>query len=450
MEALGEAGAARRRGAKPAIGRGEARMRAFAYLTGATIGLIDGVLAVHIWSLGFTWQVAILIASLSLPCLLSALAVPRVSAHVGRRVPSCVGAACLAVGSIVIASAVALAPGEPTAGLFSLVAFALGYALLGLGYGVLWSLLPLIAHELSLRGHERLVPRANSLLGVGGGLGIVLGLLHGGGPQLPAVALVALALSLLVVASLLPESPSWYAAKGRDVDAFCALRALHGELEACVEIDHVRLDAEMEREQKPLRLRDLAIPQVRSTLLTAVALVCVQEAPLVVAIVAFTPALLSGVGAPGWELFVFAGWITVVALASLAAVSRARSHRFLRAVLGAVGAVLSSMVGVAVFSATGAIGPVAMLVVALLMTAAQRIWIYPACHGAIDPRIPPWLVSWHRRSVITLNVVARTAALMVGGLTVFMPGGSALVVYFLLQCVALVLLLVRLPRELAG
>lgn len=211
----------------------------------------------------------------------------------------------------------------------------------------------------------------------------------------------------------------------------------------------MRLDAEMAREQHPLRLRDVAIPQVRSALLTALALVCVQEAPLVVAIIIFTPALLAGVGAAGWMQLTFAAGVVLIALATLTAVSRVGAHRFLRASLGSVGAVLSSMIGVAVFSVNGEIGPVAMLIVALLMMAAQRIWIYPACHGAIDPRIPPWLVTWQRQSVITLNVVARTFALILGGVTVFLPGGVALGVYFGLQCIALILLLVRLPHEYA-
>ena len=280
-------------------------------------------------------------------------------------------------------------------------------------------------------------------------MGIALGFVHGVGPLLPSVTLVGFSLALLIAASLLPESPAWYASKGREVDAFLALKSLHGALEASVEIDHVRLDAEMAREQHPLRLRDVAIPQVRSALLTALALVCVQEAPLVVAIIIFTPALLAGVGAVGWMQLTFAAGVALIALATLTAVSRVGAHRFLRASLGSVGAVLSSMIGVAVFSVNGEIGPVAMLIVALLMMAAQRIWIYPACHGAIDPRIPPWLVTWQRQSVITLNVVARTFALILGGFTVFLPGGVALGVYFVLQCIALILLLVRLPRECA-
>ncbi len=193
----------------------------------------------------------------------------------------------------------------------------------------------------------------------------------------------------------------------------------------------------------------MCIPQVRSALLTAVACVCVQEAPLVVSIVIFTPALLAGVAATGWIQLSFAAGVVLIALLTMTAVSRVGSHRFLRAALGSVGAVLSSMIGVAVFSTNGKIGPLAMLIVALLMTAVQRIWIYPACHGAIDPRIPPWLVTWQRQSVITLNVVARTFALILGTVTVFLPGGVALRGYFMLQCIALILLLLRMPHEYA-
>ena len=441
--------AAPSRESRPPVGRGEARMRAFAYLAGIPIGLVDGVLAIHVWSAGFTHAVAFFIAALSLPSLLSAILTPRLSDYIGRRIPNCVGAVTLAAGSLVIASACAVAAGASEAGMGVVVSYCVGYALLGLGYGALWSLLPRTAHELSLRGHARLVPRANSLLGVGGGVGIALGFVHGVGPLLPSVTLVGFSLALLIAASLLPESPAWYASQGREVDAFLALKSLHGALEASVEIDHVRLDAEMAREQHPLRLRDAAIPQVRSALLTALALVCVQEAPLVVAIIIFTPALLAGVGAAGWMQLTFAAGVVLIALATLTAVSRVGAHRFLRASLGSVGAVLSSMIGVAVFSLNGEIGPVAMLIVALLMMAAQRIWIYPACHGAIDPRIPPWLVTWQRQSVITLNVVARVCALILGGFTVFLPGGVALGVYFGLQCIALILLLVRLPHEYA-
>lgn len=441
--------AAPSRPSRPPIGRGEARMRAFAYLTGVTVGLVDGVLAIHIWSAGFAHAVAYFIAALSLPSLLSAILTPRLSERLGCRIPNCVGAVTLAAGSLVIASTCAVAVEFGGSGAGVIVAYCIGYGLLGLGYGALWSLLPRTAHELSLRGHARLVPRANSLLGVGGGAGIALGIVHGVGPLLPAVVLVGFSLALRIAASLLPESPAWYASKGREVDAFLALKSLHGALEASVEIDHVRLDAEMAREQHPLHLRDVAIPQVRSALATALALVCVQETPLVVAIIIFTPALLAGVGAAGWMQLTFAAGVALIALVTLTAVSRVGTHRFLRTSLGAVGAVLSSMIGVAVFSVNGEIGPVAMLIVALLMVGAQRILIYPACHGAVDARIPPWLVTWQRQSVVTLNVVARTFALILGGFTVFLPGGVAIAVYFGLQCIALVLLLVRLPHEYA-
>ena len=117
------------------------------------------------------------------------------------------------------------------------------------------------------------------------------------------------------------------------------LKSLHGALEASVEIDHVRGGAEMARERRPLRLRDVAIPQVCSALATALALVCVQETPLVVAVIIFTPALLAGVGVAAWGAaarmqLTFAAGVVLIALATLTAVSRVGTHRFLRASLG--------------------------------------------------------------------------------------------------------------------
>ena len=435
--------------ARPPVGHGEARMRAFAYLTGITIGLIDGVLAIHVWSAGFAHAIGFFIAALSLPSLLSAILTPSLSEHIGRRIPNCVGALTLAAGSLVIASTCAVAVGAGGSGVGVVVAYCIGYALLGLGYGALWSLLPRMAHELSLRGHARLVPRANSLLGVGGGVGIALGFVHGVGrsclrdarrlfsrPSYRGLALARIS-RLVRLQGGARSTPSLRS-------SLCMVRSRpRSRSTTCVSTRRWPASS------TPLHLRDVAIPQVRSALATALALVCVQEAPLVVAVIIFTPALLAGVGADGWMQLTFATGVVLIALATLTAVSRVGTHRFLRASLGSVGAVLSSMIGVAVFSVNGEIGPVAMLIVALLMMAAQRIWIYPACHGAIDPRIPPWLVTWQRQAVITLNVVARTFALILGGFTVFLPGGVALGVYFVLQCIALILLLVRLPHEYA-
>ena len=59
-----------------------------------------------------------------------------------------------------------------------------------------------------------------------------------------------------------------------------------------------------------LRLHDIAIPQVRSALATAFALVCVQEVPLVVAVIIFTPTPLVGVrvAEPGGSGRPTGGW----------------------------------------------------------------------------------------------------------------------------------------------
>lgn len=127
--------AAPSRASRPPVGRGEARMRAFAYLTGITVGLVDGVLTIHIWSAGFTHAVAFFIAALSLPSLLSAAFTLRLSEHIGRRIPNCVGAVTLAADSLVIASTCAVAAGAREAGTGVVVSYSVGYALFGLGYG---------------------------------------------------------------------------------------------------------------------------------------------------------------------------------------------------------------------------------------------------------------------------------------------------------------------------
>ena len=112
-------------------------MRAFAYLTGVIIGLIDALLAVHIWTLGFASPVPILVASLSGPSILGTLLAPRLCVHVGRRTPNCVGAACLGVGAIIIASCAANQTGGGDTGLCSAVAYGIGYGFIGLGHGTL-------------------------------------------------------------------------------------------------------------------------------------------------------------------------------------------------------------------------------------------------------------------------------------------------------------------------
>ena len=86
--------------------------------------------------------------------------------------------------------------------------------------------------------------------------------------------------------------------------------------------------------------------------------------------------------------------------------------------------------------------------VGALVLAAQRSLTYPGCHGAIDPRVPPWLVEWQRRAVVLANVLARFAVLLVGTLLLAAPPLVAAGAYLALQCAALVVVLARLPREL--
>ena len=365
--------------------RGERLLRAYAWLTGAALGGVDGVVAARLlpaWNGGAPLRDCLAVAlAVCVPGIAAALAAPALASWAGRRPVNTAAAALLLVGA---GTGAAPAPWAPP----------LGLGLLGAGHALAWVVLPRRAHELSLRGHARLVPQATALVGAGGAAGIGAACATGMSAQGPLALVGACAAALLVVSAVLPESPLWHVIRGEEEKAFLALRRLHGPLEAAIAIDWVRLEAQMGAEQRPLRARDLAIPQVRASMATAAVLLCAQEAPLAAAVVAYAPALVIRSG--------------------------------------------GSTAAVAVFA----------VVVGALVLAAQRCLTYPGCHGAIDPRVPPWLVEWQRRAVVLANVLARFAVLLVGTLLLAAPPLVAAGAYLALQCAALVVVLARLPREL--
>ncbi len=203
----------------------------------------------------------------------------------------------------------------------------------------------------------------------------------------------------------------------------------------------------MGAEQRPLRARDLAIPQVRASMATAAVLLCAQEAPLAAAVVAYAPALVIRSGGSTAAVAVFAVVAAAVSAMALAVVRAVRAHRFLRVLLGCALAVAASTAGAALVELRAG-APAGAVVVGALVLAAQRSLTYPGCHGAIDPRVPPWLVEWQRRAVVLANVLARFAVLLVGTLLLAAPPLVAAGAYLALQCAALVVVLARLPREL--
>ena len=132
---------------------------------------------------------------------------------------------------------------------------------------------------------------------------------------------------------------------------------------------------------------------------------------------------------------------------ALAVVRTVRAHRFPRVLLGCALAVAASTAAAALVGLRSG-APAGVVVVGALVLAPQRCLTYPGRHGAIDPRVPPWLVEWQRRAVVLANVLARFAVLLVGTLLLAAPPLVAAGAYLALQCAALVVVMVRLPREL--
>ena len=287
------------------------------------------------------------------------------------------------------------------------VARLIAFALMGLGYGMSWANFPFSVHELSLRGHRRLTPQVTAIIGIGAGLGIAVawaGWLFNGSysPTFALVVLAVLSAGLLLLVATLPESPVWYALKGCDEQAFAALKALHGPLEAAVELDWVRMDSQMLAEQQPLRWADLKLPQVRSSLVA---------------------------------------WVIV---------TRSWGQRYLRVLFGCIVLVLASMTALATLPKLGldAWGGLLLIILVSASLAVQRWLIYPACHGAIDTRVPPWLVNWQRAQSALANALARFVVLGVAALAVEFSFRSLLMALFVFYLWVFMLVMVRMPREL--
>ena len=303
--------------------------------------------------------------------------------------------------------------------------------------------------ELSLRGHKRLMPQAMALGPAAAGV-VVLAAWWTPSPLFIAWAMVALAaLAYLACALLLPESPVWLVRQGRDVEAFEVLRRLHGTLEASVAIDWTRLDAEMMAEQQAMSPAELRVPEVRAAVLTGAVLIIAQEAPLGAAALVLAPLIATELGLASAAIAVSAATWMGLALLALALVTRVEQLRFLRVVLGTVVAVLGATFLVTGMTLGGVGGAWTIIVSLTILVASQSVLVLPACQGAIDPRIPPWLVEAQRRASATGGVLARAGVLLVSLLVVRYLGVHVLFwAAFTLSVLSVAVVLLRLPREL--
>ena len=410
------------------------RLRLYAWAAGLFLGALEGALAIVVADIRSD--------ALALVCVVGAamglgtVAGMPLARHLGRRRTCLVVAVLAAVGAGL------------AAGLDGVPAL-IGAGLAGSAAGGMLVVAPLVCHELSLRGHKRLMPQAMALGPAGA---CITTLAAWWSPARTPTAWVVVAVAALVYlfcALSLPESPTWLVRQSRDVEAFEALRRLHGTLEASVAIDWTRLDAEMLAEQQALTPADLRVPQVRAAVLTGAVLILAQEAPLGAAALVLAPLVAVDLGLGSSAIATSAAAWGGLALLALVLVTRIEQLRFLRVVLGTVVAVLGATFLVTGLTLGGVGGAWTIVVSLTILVASQSVLVLPACQGAIDPRIPPWLVEAQRRASATGGVLARAGVLIAALLAVIHLGTSVLYwAAFALSLVSVVAVLLRLPREL--
>ena len=410
------------------------RLRLYAWAAGLFLGALEGALAIVVADIRSD--------ALALVCVVGAamglgtVAGMPLARHLGRRRTGLVVAVLAAVGAGLAAGL----HGVPTL---------IGAGLAGSAAGGMLVVAPLVCHELSLRGHKRLMPQAMALGPAGAGITTLAAWWSPARTPTAWVVVAVAALVYLFCALSLPESPTWLVRQSRDVEAFEALRRLHGTLEASVAIDWTRLDAEMLAEQQALTPADLRVPQVRAAVLTGAVLILAQEAPLGAAALVLAPLVAVDLGLGSSAIATSAAAWGGLALLALVLVTRIEQLRFLRVVLGTVVAVLGATFLVTGLTLGGVGGAWTIVVSLTILVASQSVLVLPACQGAIDPRIPPWLVEAQRRASATGGVLARAGVLIAALLAVIQLGTSVLYwAAFALSLVSVVAVLLRLPREL--
>ena len=410
------------------------RLRLYAWAAGLFLGALEGALAIVVADIRSD--------ALALVCVVGAamglgtVAGMPLARHLGRRRTGLVVAVLAAVGAGL------------AVGLHGVPAL-IGAGLAGSAAGGMLVVAPLVCHELSLRGHKRLMPQAMALGPAGAGITTLAAWWSPARTPTAWVVVAVAALVYLFCALSLPESPTWLVRQSREVEAFEALRRLHGALEASVAIDWTRLDAEMLAEQQALTPADLRVPQVRAAVLTGAVLILAQEAPLGAAALVLAPLVAVDLGLGSGAIATSAAAWGGLALLALVLVTRIEQLRFLRVVLGTVVAVLGATFLVTGLTLGGVGGAWTIVVSLTILVASQSVLVLPACQGAIDPRIPPWLVEAQRRASATGGVLARAGVLIAALLAVIHLGTSVLYwAAFALSLVSVVAVLLRLPREL--
>lgn len=259
-------------------------------LFGYDTGVISGALLFMSDDLGLTpFTEGLVTSSLLVGAALGALLGGRLADAYGRRRTLLGLAVVFAIGSL----GTALAPDVSTMVVFRVV--------LGLAVGGASSTVPVYIAEMSpARRRGRLVTQNDLMIVTGqllayvsnAGIDAVWGG-HGTWRWMLAIATVP-AVALWVGMLLVPESPRWYASKGRFGEALDVLRRVRAAGDVDAEMEQIRETATADTSAGSLR--DLAVPWVRRLVLLGMLLAVIQQITGVNTIMYYAPTILRTTG----------------------------------------------------------------------------------------------------------------------------------------------------------
>jgi sugar porter (SP) family MFS transporter len=256
-------------------------------LFGYDLGVISGVLLYikKIWSLGSVAQ-GVLGACLAVGAMIGAAFAGRLSDRLGRRRSIVLAAIVFSVGTVGCTFA-------PNADTLIVSRFVVGIAI-----GCSSATVPMYLAELAPSRMRGALSSLNQLMIV---TGILLAyvvdwaLSFSGNWRAMLGAALLPALVLLGGMALLPETPRWLVARGREDEARRVIRGAQGEVDIDGEIRSIREVIRLDSEQKG-RLRDLGARWVRPALLVAMILAVGQQFCGVNAINLYAPTMFTDLG----------------------------------------------------------------------------------------------------------------------------------------------------------
>ncbi|GCE06598.1 sugar porter family MFS transporter [Dictyobacter aurantiacus] len=170
-------------------------------------------------------------------------------------------------------------------------------AIVGLGIGAAASVVPVYISEMApfqMRGKLVTFNQLAVTIGIAVSYWVDLAFAHAGMGWPPMFATAAIPGILLFVGMLMsPETPRWYASRGRWAEARQVLECIEG---ADPELEIAEIHTSLSIEQKQGRIRDLFTPRVRMALLVGVGLAVFQQFVGINTVIYYAPTIFQSAG----------------------------------------------------------------------------------------------------------------------------------------------------------